>query len=310
MQQPHAHWQTLPGLPLFLRPEYLDAVCGVGRWDVAIARDGEGRIRGIWPYLLRRRWGLRVLGTPPLSPWSGPWLIAPDSPLRATRLIDWQWRTYQDLLHNLPAATVVSVKCPRQLQNGMPFQRLGWQQRVRYSYVLSDLSSPEALWQGLRAEVRNKVRKAESQLTIELSTDTATYWRLAEASFRHRKAKMGFEREVLDRLVQVLYQHGCGQMLLAVDNQGQAHAGQLICWDQNVAYNQLLVSDPLLRQSGAASLLLWKSIEQSAAQGRQAFDFSGSHLPGIEEFLRAFGGAPEPYYWLVRRPWWLAGWLG
>jgi hypothetical protein len=306
MQAPQADWHSLPDLPLFLQPAYLDAACGAEGWGVAVARDGEGRVRGIWPYERTRRWGLTVLRTPSLTPWLGPWLAPPETPLRATRLVDWQWRTYGDLLDQLPRAAHISIRCPRQLANGMPFQRAGWQQRVRYTYVLRDLRDKEALWAGLRPEVRNKVRKAEGQLELRPAQDIEAYWPLVEASFRHRGARIDFERAAFERLAAWLVGSGAGRLTLAVDAQGRAHAGQLSCRDGRSCYNQLLVSDPALRQSGAAALLLWSSIRQSAEEGCTAFDFAGSHLPGIEGFLRAFGGSPEPYYWLTRQRRWLA----
>lgn len=306
MQAPQADWHSLPHLPLFLQPAYLDAACGAGGWSVAVARDGEGRVRGIWPYERVRRWGVAVLRTPPLTPWLGPWLVPPEATLRATRLVDWQWRTYGDLLAQLPGAAHISIRCPRQLANGMPFQHAGWQQRVRYTYVLRELQDTAALWAGLRPEARNKVRKAEGQLSIITARDIEAYWPLVEASFRHRGARIDFGRGAFERLANWLISSGSGQLTLAVDAQGRAHAGQLCCRDGQTTYNQLLVSDPALRQSGAAALLLWSSIRQSAEEGCTAFDFAGSHLPGIEGFLRAFGGSPEPYYWLTRQRRWLS----
>ena len=47
---------------------YLDAVSGSAGWDYIRVDDAEGNLQGLLPFQLRRRWGLRFLTPPPLSP--------------------------------------------------------------------------------------------------------------------------------------------------------------------------------------------------------------------------------------------------
>jgi hypothetical protein len=47
--------------------------------------------------------------------------------------------------------------------------------------------------------------------------------------------------------------------------------------------------------SGANTLILWEGI-QFAATVSQVFDFEGSMINGIENFMRQFGAQPHVYY--------------
>jgi hypothetical protein len=51
---------------------------------------------------------------------------------------------------------------------------------------------------------------------------------------------------------------------------------------------------PAHKQSGAASLLVWKGI-QKASKAYKQFDFDGSMIESIEKFFRGFGATPVPY---------------
>ncbi len=62
------------GIPLFLQPWWLDAVCR--KWDAAIARKGE-HITGIWAYPVEKKAGVSLLRNPLLTPYLGPHVFFP-----------------------------------------------------------------------------------------------------------------------------------------------------------------------------------------------------------------------------------------
>ena len=69
---------------LFQQPWWLDATAP-GAWAEATVERG-GELVARWPYTLERRFGLRVLGQPPLSLFLGPWLAHPGEVKHSTRL--------------------------------------------------------------------------------------------------------------------------------------------------------------------------------------------------------------------------------
>src|SRR5690606_13335233 len=62
--------------PLFMQPWWLDAVAP-GQWAEAVVAS-DGRVIARLPYLTRSQLGLRLLGTPPLTQFLGPWFDLPD----------------------------------------------------------------------------------------------------------------------------------------------------------------------------------------------------------------------------------------
>ena len=89
-------------------------------------------------------------------------------------------------------------------------------------------------------------------------------------------------------------------MLFAQDEADRIHAVAYIVWDEHAAYYLLGGSDPDLRTSGAASLLMWEAIMR-ARRVTDVFDFEGSMLKPVERFFRAFGARQTPYLNVSRR---------
>ena len=53
--------------------------------------------------------------------------------------------------------------------------------------------------------------------------------------------------------------------------------------------------NPILRNSGAMSLVLWEAIKEASLHNDR-FDFEGSMEKSIEYFFRSFGTTQVPYF--------------
>lgn len=295
---------AVAALPVFYQPWWLDAVCGVTAWSAVASYDAGGQVQGVLPCYTYRHYGLRFLAPPRLSPNLGPWLFYPPEPLKPTSRYDFDWRVLADLEVQLPPADYMLIKFPYAVQNFMPWQRRGWQQHTRYSYVIPADLSPRQAWAGLAGRTRTVIRKAERQgINIEISDDLTTLYQLTELSFRQRGSALPFTYEALARLDAAAATRGSRRLYLAYDAEGRAHAAVYTVSDQVATYNLLQGSDPALRQSGAAAALLWRAIRESLEAGRR-FDFEGSRIPGVEEFFRGFGGSLWTYGQLEKAHTW------
>jgi hypothetical protein len=101
-------------------------------------------------------------------------------------------------------------------------------------------------------------------------------------------------RAVIERIDAAAAPRGARTILLARDEEGRLHSGAYFVHDERWTTYLLGGSDPELRTSGAASLVMWEAIEQ-AGRRDTGFDFEGSMLRPVERFVRAFGGTPTPY---------------
>ena len=82
---------------------------------------------------------------------------------------------------------------------------------------------------------------------------------------------------------------------MAVDHRHNIHSVAYFIWDNHSVYYLMGGSNPSLRNSGAASLLMWEGIIFAIKNNKQ-FNFEGSMHEHIERFFRAFGAEQTPYY--------------
>ena len=104
----------------------------------------------------------------------------------------------------------------------------------------------------------------------------------------------GYQESHLQRLCDAVAERDCGEILLAVDEDGNAHASILVVWGGGCAYYLVGGTSHTYRTSGAMSYLMWEGI-QRASKHVSVWDFEGSMSPGIERFLRSFGPRQAPY---------------
>jgi hypothetical protein len=276
------------------QPFHLDVVCPEGLGWVH-ATDAGGHVLGVLPYRLHRRYGLPLMTPPPLSPQWGPLLFYPADEQTTRQRQDWEWDVLTDLARQLPRTVYARVAWPHNLTYGAPWQRLGWQQRVRYTYCIDLGQSPDTIYAGFRSHICKQIRKGAAQLAITDAADMAAFWELCQHTFRHRGVRQPFAEAFLRDFVAAWLSHGQGRFFSAHDAAGRVHAMLFLVWDADTAYYLLSFAHPVLRKSGAVPLLIWEAIQWAQAQGLTTFDFEGSALPGVEEFFRGFGAQAVGY---------------
>jgi len=296
-------------LPIFYHPWWLDVVCKKGEWAAIWSQNKRGKIQGVWPYFISRRWGLKVITPPMLTPHLGPWLIEPEHKMNESKRRKFEWNVYADLIQNLPIVPILRCKCASELKNSMSFFWTGFQQQTRYTFRLNNLAQPDLLFQQFSSTLRNHIRAAKKQLTIRMgdTVDLPTLYHLVGLSLSKKAVKMPFLLNFLAELDAAVIKNSRRMLLLAEDEAGNTHAAAYILFDRHIAYLLLLGSDPNIRYRGAAGLIIWEAIQQ-ASRYASIFDFEGSMLPGVANFFAEFSGTPEPYFLLTRSKnrWWNA----
>jgi hypothetical protein len=270
---------------LFEQPWWLDAVAP-GAWDAATVTS-NGEIIGRLPYVRMRRFGLTILGQPPLTPFLGPW-IKSGSGTTYERL-EREDKISGMLIGKLPKYDVFLQNFHYSVTNGCAFRWSGFSESVRYTYVLDALGDHEKIWAGFRQEVRTRIRKAERQIVVRSIDDIELFIALNRMTYARQGMSMPYSVELVRRLDAACSARGVRRIFLAQGTDGTPHATLYLVWDGTTAYYLMGGSDPLLRASGAMSLLMWEAIK-SATRVTRCFDFEGSMLLPVERFIRAFGG--------------------
>lgn len=280
---------------IFQQPWWLDATVP-GSWDAVEIEDG-GRTVARLPFAVTRRLGLRVLGQPPLTQALGPW-IAPIEESHSKKLAR-EKDLYTRLIARLPTHDAFRQNFHSQVTNWLPFQWDGFSQTTRYSYVLNGLQDQRELLAGCSKTTRNLIRQAERNIEVVESDDVEGVLSLAEKTFRRQGMSLPYDPDLLRRIDASAKRHAHRRALVALGQDGRAHAAAYIVGDESRAYLLVTGVDPELRRSGAGNLVHWRAI-QAASEFTDTFDFEGSMLEPIEEFYRKFGATQTPYSFVSR----------
>ncbi|MBK8698916.1 MAG: hypothetical protein IPN29_05005 [Saprospiraceae bacterium] len=274
--------QHMDRLPVFYMPQWLDAVCIKGEWGVRMVEEG-GNIRAIFPFHLRKKYGLGALVMPQLTPYLGIWMSEPTS--------EENFRTYaKALTASLPRVFYTSLCFHPGVVDWLPWKWMGYLQQSRYTYRI--LGQTTSLFESsLGTKLNNHIQYASSRLTLTEEKDVDALYELITDSFGQQGLRVPFSREFVNRINTA--QGVSAVIRLAKDNNGVAQAGILTVEDSLMVYN-LLSGRRKDAVRGAMPYVLYVSIISSLAKGKN-FDFEGSSIKGIAAFFKSFGGTLTPF---------------
>jgi Acetyltransferase (GNAT) domain len=277
---------------IFQQPWWLEAVAP-GHWgEVRVER--EGTILARMPYVIKKKCGLTLLSTPPLTNRLGPWLRPPQGKY-ATRLSE-ENELMTELIEKLPRFDLFAQNFMPEISNWFPFYLQGFQQTTNYTYRFADLTNLQSIWSDFHQnDIRSRIRKAEKVVSVRTDLGIDRLLEMLAKTFRRQGLPQPYDREMVCRIDAACGQRGCRQMFFAEDAKGNIHSAAYVVWDSSHAYGLMSGSDPALRNSGASDLLNWVVI-QFAAQVTKAFDFNGSMIPPVERHFRKYGARQVPYF--------------
>ncbi len=290
--------QIESSIPLFAKDWWLDTVCGYGNWDVTLVEKG-GNIVASMPWQLKRKYGFTLIGMPSLTQSLGPW-IRPSMAKYANQ-IGHQKKVMLQLIQQLPAYDYFNQNFHYSITNWQPFYWSGFNQTTRYTYLINELPGKDELWENLLPNIRREIKKAIHRFGLHICSDFSvdTFLDVNEKTFKRQNMPLPYPRSLVYSIHKTCVKREACKMFFAVDSKERIHAGAFIVWDENSAYYLLGGGDPVLRNSGAMSLILWEAI-LFAAKVTKKFDFEGSMIEPIEKFFRAFGAVQTPYFCVTK----------
>jgi hypothetical protein len=250
------------------------------------------------PYMVRGRARLRALTMPPLTATLGPWVQRPAG-AGASRALGREIELLGALERALPRADVFSQQFSPAMLNALPFHWAGYRLEMRYTHRLEGLASEEALWNGLRGNIRSDIRKARSRLVVRDDLGLDVFHAVWAKTFARQNLHAPVTLEHLDRIDRACAARDARAMLFGMDDADRVHAVAYAVWDEAAAFYLLGGGDPALRSSGATSLLIWELIMRARAV-TDVFDFEGSMIERLARFFRGFGGRQTPYLHVSR----------
>lgn len=286
------------------------------RWWLEAVHDGDLRIieltddKGVSARMalpLSTRWGLVSARQPHLTQTLGPWVRTVSD--NSWKQLAFEKEAMTEMIAQMPRIDFHSLNFHHTRTNWLPFHWAGFTGALRLTYVLDDLSDVDKVWKGFEGSVRTDVKKAQRQVCVEVSEDLDEFLAVYHKTFARQGIAPPQPDGVVRRIDAACARRGCRRILLARDEAGQVHAGAYIVFDSRAAYYLMGGADPVLRKSGASTLLLWEAIQFAGTVSRR-FDFEGSMGEAIERFFRSFGGRQATFFNIRRaRPLVRAGFL-
>lgn len=280
---------------IFQQPWWLDAVAP-GQWGEAVVKRGN-EIVARMPYVTIKKFGMTAITMPPLTQTLGPWLRP--SKAKYARQISEQKKLMNELITQLPEVDYFCQNFSPYITNWLPFYWKGFNQTTRFTYRLEDLTDLDRIWSGFNENVRNKIRKAQKQVEVRDDLSIQEFIKINEMTFIRQGMRLPYSTDLVQRLHSACQERNASKAFFAIDAQDRIHAAIYLVWDSNTAYYLMAGEHPELRKSGANSLLIWEAIKH-ASKVSTIFDFEGSMIEPVEEFVRAFGGRQTPYYQVTK----------
>ncbi len=283
---------------LFFDPEWLDCVCQSGHWDVCLSLSPNGQVQGALPYYLCTHRGLKVIKMPKLTPYLGPLLHLPTTPNSYKNERRFR-KVCKDLISQLPPVAYYYQLCHPSFVNVLPFLWNNFQQTTRYTFRVSGRTNIQVSYEALDASVKYNIRNAKERLTVQEHEGIMALYKLVQKSFAYKNKTTPFSEIYLQNINNLLTKKGQRKIFLAIDDQGNHHAGIYLALDSTTAYCLIIGNDPNFRRSGAVQFLLWHAISW-AKDHQLIFDFEGSMIQSIYHLFQDFNAPLVAYHELSK----------
>jgi hypothetical protein len=283
--------QNLSQASLFHEHWWLEAVTA-GHFSEVEVTQGD-YLAGRLPFVMTRRKGFRHLGMPMFTHLLGPAVNSSDGKPQ-TRIMN-RLSTVSSLIDQLPPFDFFKqVIDPTfddglALIDGLAFQSHGFQIGHQYTFQIDCRAKPDALLAGMHFKVRQHIRRAEEQRSIETIDDPKKFVSFYLDNLRkaNRKNYMDFDRFPV--LFSECLARNRGEILAAVQPDGVPAAMTFLVWDDQSMYYLMSTRDTDVRDSGSVNLLIWSAMKRAHERGL-LFDLDGVSTAGTARFLSGFGG--------------------
>jgi hypothetical protein len=266
-------------------------------FEILVCRDEDGQIVAGIPLPRKIRAGLTLFHSPILTPYLGPIFDlsrgeCPREKLSLMRSLGESLARaiggYDSLVYGIGASAP-------DLQG---FLWAGFNVYLAYTFRLEVNGTLDRVLSGATSARRRDLNMAQTrQIVIQSDNGIDSLIELNRQTFARQRLPMPYSESQLRRLWVAAQSHGQGKIYIASDARGVPAAGKLAVHDTRCTYD--LVSGMSGNDSGGGHLALWHAIRDALLAGR-VFDFEGSSIRGIEQYIRRWGAQAKPVWRLER----------
>jgi hypothetical protein len=250
----------------------------------------NGEILGGWAAFEKKKWGLKILITPPFASHCGLFFISNKKSVASLQSDLKKCMEAMVAFLNDSGYHYIHLEFPPEFMDFQSFIWKGFNVSTKYTYLLSLESSIENIEAGFDPKLRNKINKgraANLEVRFEKNVDAA------HGLFTSNLQRKGvrWNDSLLKSLMNLSEMHG-----VTIFENGKASAVAMIGGQNEKCYYLFGSTDKESSNSAAGPLAIHGAIELAKSLGYKKFDFEGSMIPEVEQFFRQFGGVITPVY--------------
>ncbi len=267
--------------------------------------DEQGKIKAGICFALGRRFGVKAIIRPPLTLHNGP-VFAPMTGQGTYRAVTHAKKTMLSAIHGLPKLGMYDFQLRACDFDAMPFLWNGFDVLLSYVYVIP--CSVRDVWDKQASKsARKELRRAAAEFSeqhyrIDDNPEPDEMLLMFEETAHVKNFRIRRLQSRFGKWWEAMRARSQAQGYILRDGQGNPLAAKVFVHDQHSAYNIIGGMRADLRAySHVNTILLNRMIRDAHAMGLD-FNFSGSILPGVEQFMRGFGGELRVHYRVVKLP--------
>ena len=287
--------ETEENIPLFSKDWFLDSVCGVDNWDVALVEKGDDVVASLPFYKKKKATIFTIITLPKHTQTMGVYIKYPKQEQKYEKKLSYEKEVMTNLIEQLPKVDYFDQSFHYSITNWLPFYWKGYTQTTKYTYVIENLSDTESVFKNFDNAKRRHIKRAEKIVEVKFDLPVKEFYEHHKMTLEKQGDEIAYSFEHFDSMYKSAYSHNAGKSIYAIDGEGNIHAAFFVVWDKNSAYYLISTIDPSFRSGGATSLLMKKIIEFLSTK-TDRFDFEGSMIEPVEKSFRQFGAKQKPYF--------------
>jgi len=286
-----------PGVSVFSKGWWLDAVCGKDNWDVVTIKKNEVIVAAL-PFATSRRFIYKGIELPPFTPRLGPWVKYPEKITHVDQL-SFEKDIFTQLINGLPKFDYFSQAFNPAFKNWLPFFWHGFRQMTKYTYIIEDISDIDLVVTNFSYAKKKNIKKAEKSVKIRFDLPAKEFYEHHKYTLAKQGRKIVYSFDLFERMYDAAYKNNSGTTIYAIDEQKNIHSALFVIWDDISAYDLISTIEPDYRGSGSASLLI-REIIKHVSNKTKSFDFEGSMIENVENSFKQFGAIQTQYFKITK----------
>ena len=221
-------------LPIFFQYWWLDASCGKDNWDVILS-EKKGIINGVFPVFFKKIFWFKGITNPMLTPRLGIWINYPENQ-KYTSKLGLEKEVTNNIISQLPRNNFLALNFYYSFNNWLPFYWKGFSQTTKYSYIINDLTNLEDVFANFKSNIRNKIRKAEKVVKVEISDDLQKFYDVNKLTYKRQNKKIPYSFNKIKEIDDACIKNDSRAIFIAKDEQDNVHAALYLVYDKEFSY--------------------------------------------------------------------------